>query len=185
MGTVTPTLVTLRDGRTATIRAATAADAEGYTALALDNSTDPNTVPEPDEVQKDAATRAATLAHALADPQQLILVAECDGVLVGELSFVAPSLRRVAHCGRFGIFVASPSRGLGIGEALINALLAWAKPHPVIEKVWLGVLSTNPGAVRLYQRLGFVEEARKSREFRLPHGRYADDILMATYVKPL
>jgi RimJ/RimL family protein N-acetyltransferase len=185
MGTVHPTTLALRDGRTVTIRVAIPTDADGYNALSLANASDPNTVPEPDEVLKGFKNRSSTLAAAFDDPQQLILVAECDGTLVGELSFTAPTLRRIAHCGRFGIYVAENARGRGIGEALIKTLLTWAVAHPVLQKVWLGVLSTNPGAVRLYQRLGFVEEARRSREFCLPQGRYADDILMAIYVKPL
>lgn len=185
MGTVIPTTLVLRKGRVLSIRAATAADAEGFNALALANASDPNTVPESDEVLRGFKDGAFKLADAFDDPQQLILVAECDGTLVGELSFVAPTLRRIAHCGRFGIFVAEDARGLGIGEALIKTLINWAAVHPVLQKVWLGVLSTNPGAVRLYQRLGFVEEARRYREFRLPGGQYADDILMAMYVKPL
>lgn len=185
MGTMEPVTGSLRDGRAIVVRVASPEDADAYNALITQATSDVNAVTELDEAAEACKSRAAKIQEAHENPQELLLVAECDGTLVGELSFSAPTLRRVAHRGRFGIYVASGFRGVGVGEALIRALLSWAAAHPVIEKVRLGVLSSNPGAIRLYHKLGFVEEARRSREFRMPGGRYADDILMARYVKPL
>lgn len=185
MGTIAPATSSLKDGRTLLVRVAAPEDVEGYNALVRQATSDINAVTELDEVAQGCAARESKIRAALENPQELLLVAECESLLVGELSFSAPSLRRVAHRGCLGIYVDSGFRGLGVGEALIRALLAWAAAHPLIEKVRLGVLSTNPGAFRLYQRLGFVEEARRTREFRMPGGIYADDILMARYVKPI
>lgn len=185
MGTMDPVTATLKNGKPVVVRVAMPEDADAYNALITQATSDINAVTELDEAAESCKARADKIRQALENPQELLLVADCDGTLLGELSFSAPALRRVAHRGRFGIYVASDVRGIGVGEALIRALLKWAAAHPLIEKVRLGVLSTNPGAIRLYHRLGFVEEARRTREFRLPGGRYADDILMSCYVKPL
>ena len=61
-------------------------------------------------------------------------------------------------------------RGIGIGKALLKALLDWAKENPLIEKVSLGVLSTNQRAISLYKQMGFLEEGRLIKEYKLNHG---------------
>jgi ribosomal protein S18 acetylase RimI-like enzyme len=185
MGTITPFHTTLRDRRTVLLRSAEPADASDLIAVGLVGRDDPHTVVEPGEPTRTLAERTAEIIAAAANPQHLMLVARDGPTLAGELELTAPRLRRIAHRGRFSILVAPGYRGVGVGEALIRAMLDWATAHPTIEKVRLGVLSTNIGAQRLYRRLGFEEEARRSREFCLSPGVYADDILMARYVKPL
>jgi RimJ/RimL family protein N-acetyltransferase len=49
---------------------------------------------------------------------------------------------------------------------------------PLIEKVSLGVLSTNQRSIELYKNMGFVEEGRKMKEGKFNEHVYADDILM-------
>ena len=74
-------------------------------------------------------------------------------------------------------------RGLGIGTMLLKALLSWAEGNPYIEKVSLGVFSTNHRAISLYQKMGFKEEGRKINEFKFNDSEYVDDILMYKLVK--
>jgi len=69
-------------------------------------------------------------------------------------------------------------RGLGIGKLLIGNLLKWAEHNPYIEKISLGVFSTNERAITLYKKLGFVEEARKINGIKLHDNEYIDDVLM-------
>ena len=73
-------------------------------------------------------------------------------------------------------------RNMQIGRKLLEALLIRAENHPEIEKVSLGVLSTNARAIPLYRSLGFVEEGRKIDEVKIGN-RYVDDILMYKRVK--
>ena len=46
------------------------------------------------------------------------------------------------------------------------------------RKLTLRVLASNPGAIRVYQRAGFVEEGRLTGLFLL-EGQYVDDLLMS------
>ncbi|WP_328043105.1 GNAT family N-acetyltransferase [Neobacillus mesonae] len=65
-----------------------------------------------------------------------------------------------------------------MGKLLIKELLNWAEHNPLIEKVSLGVLSTNQRAIELYKSMGFVEEGRKIKEVKFSDDLYVDDILM-------
>lgn len=69
-------------------------------------------------------------------------------------------------------------RGLGIGKRLLEQLLKWAELNPHIEKISLGVFSTNESAIALYKKMGFVEEGRKINEIKLNDKQYIDDVLM-------
>ena len=60
--------------------------------------------------------------------------------------------------------------------------LDWAEKNPLIEKVSLGVLSTNYRAIALYKSMGFVEEGRKIKEIKINENEYVDDILMYKFV---
>jgi RimJ/RimL family protein N-acetyltransferase len=105
-----------------------------------------------------------------------------SGELVGELSAAAGRRRRQAHRLRFGLSVADAHRGHGIGRALIQCLLRWAASVPQIEKISLGVFADNLRAINLYKSLGFHVEGRRTAEFRLGPGRYADDLIMAAFI---
>ncbi|MFD1396998.1 GNAT family N-acetyltransferase [Kroppenstedtia eburnea] len=70
----------------------------------------------------------------------------------------------------------------GLGNLLLKEVFAWAEQNLLIEKVSLGVFSTNQSAIVLYKNMGFVEERRKIKEFKLNDNQYIDDILMYKFV---
>ncbi len=104
--------------------------------------------------------------------------------VLGGLLFRGQTKQRMAHHGTFGIAVDPAWRGRGIGNAMITALLDWAAEHPTLEKVCLCVFADNREARALYRSLGFVEEGRSLRHFRMEPGGYIDDVSMCVYVKP-
>ncbi|MBL9030172.1 MAG: GNAT family N-acetyltransferase [Phycisphaerae bacterium] len=144
-------------------------------------------VREPGEAQRTEQEDRQRIERFVREPGWLMLTAWTANrheELVGELSFRAGERRKLAHHGSFGLSVHAAWRGRGVGSAMIHALLAWAAAHRQIEKVTLGVFETNTEARRLYERLGFVEESRALRYFKIGPGRYVDDVQMAIYVKP-
>lgn len=50
------------------------------------------------------------------------------------------------------------------------------------EKMTLGVISENSGAVALYEKLGFEREGLSTRAFKTTDGRYLDDVMMAKFI---
>jgi putative acetyltransferase len=74
-------------------------------------------------------------------------------------------------------------QGRGVGARLFEGLFAAAAAMtPAIERIELAVREGNPGAIRLYQRMGFVIEGRHPRRVRLPDGAVETDITMAKFL---
>ena len=74
----------------------------------------------------------------------------------GELTLGKAPYRN--HCAALGINLTREIRGKGHGTAMITALHDWARAHPDVDRIQLEVFSTNPDAVKLYERLGYVRE---------------------------
>ena len=74
--------------------------------------------------------------------------------------------------------VSPHARRSGIGSLLVEAAIDEARRRGA-RKLGLRALSTNSGAIRLYERHGFREEARLKEEIRLPDGNFADDVWFA------
>ena len=104
-------------------------------------------------------------------------------LIAGLVSCATQPRFRVRHRGRVGIGVQAPFRRQGVGEALLRTLLEWAAAEPELERVELSVFAHNTRAINLYRKLGFVEEARLPRSFKLADGTYYDDVMMVRWVK--
>ncbi len=139
---------------------------------------------QPDEFPATEEQERQWIQEHLDNPGKLVLAAEVGGAIVGCLSFDGGNYRRTAHTGTFGISIRQDWRGRGIGTAMLEILLDWAAANPLIEKVELGVFSTNTRAIGLYRRLGFVEEGRRAKEIKIEPGRYVDEVLMGRFIKP-
>lgn len=64
-------------------------------------------------------------------------------------------------------------RGRGYGTDALRALVAFGFGQLRLERIWLDVYAGNPGARRLYERVGFVREGTLRRAaFR--EGRFLD-----------
>lgn len=87
----------------------------------------------------------------------VMFVAEVDGRIVGNLNFRGGTLAGLAHTGEFGLSCAKEHRGKGIGTRLVRALEEWAPAHG-ISRIEVRAFSTNPGGLRLYERLGYERE---------------------------
>jgi RimJ/RimL family protein N-acetyltransferase len=87
----------------------------------------------------------------------VMFVAEEDGEIVGNVGFIGGKLAELAHAGEFGLSVERDRRGGGIGTRLVRALEEWAPAHGV-SRIEVQAFSTNPGSLRLYERLGYEHE---------------------------
>jgi ribosomal protein S18 acetylase RimI-like enzyme len=74
-------------------------------------------------------------------------------------------------------------QGRGVGRGLFEALFAAARAlDPPVERVELVVRHGLVHAIRLYEQMGFVQEGRFLRRFRLADGSYEDDLPMAKFL---
>ena len=91
------------------------------------------------------------------------------------------ALQATAHVFRLTIVVHPGYLGEGIGAELMRDLLAWAEQTQRVGKIELLVRATNARAIRLYTKLGFVEEGRFRNRVRLPDDSFVDDLAMAWF----
>ena len=100
-------------------------------------------------------------------------VAEEDGEIVGQL-FVLTS----GHgFGEIGMLVARERRGHGVGTALVQHAIVWAR-EAGLHKLSLDVFAHNEAAIGLYRKLGFVEEGRRVKHYRRANGELWDAVQM-------
>lgn len=86
------------------------------------------------------------------------------------------------HVATLDMLVVSSHRRRGVGSALLDEALRWARSHGV-ERIELSVYPSNDGAIALYRRFGFVQEGRLVRHSKKSYG-YEDEILMALWLGP-
>lgn len=118
----------------------------------------------------------------LENVRENLIVAEVNGEVIGWISFHSYNPKRLSHTGSMTLMITKNHRGMGVGKKLLKELLKWAEKNPLIEKVSLGVFSTNQRAISLYKSMGFIEEGRKIKEFKFSDKEYVDDILMYKFV---
>lgn len=85
-------------------------------------------------------------------------------------------------CAALGIGIGRPDdRGRGLGTEMLRALLGFGFDALRLERIWLDVFETNPGARRVYERVGFVYEGTL-RHAIFREGRHLDVVRMSILV---
>ena len=136
----------------------------------------------PDEIDDDAVRKK--ILDLGGRVRGMYLVAEHEGTVVGHAFLEPLSLAATSHVVRLTIAVHEGHQRQGVGRALMDELLRWARSNPGVEKVELQVRSSNERAIALYRSLGFVEEGRKTRRLKIGPNEYLDDVYMALWVGP-
>ena len=79
--------------------------------------------------------------------------------------------------GEIGMLVDRDWRGRGVGSALMRAAIGLARQRG-LHKLSLEVFAHNAGAIALYRKCGFVEEGRRTAQYRRASGELWDTIIM-------
>jgi RimJ/RimL family protein N-acetyltransferase len=115
-------------------------------------------------------------------PHAAVFVAEReDGTLVGRLSVGRDPHPASTHVADVGLMVAQVARRQGVGTALMEAAVEWARQAGV-RKLELHVFPWNDAALALYEAFGFEREGYRKRHYRRG-GEFVDAILMAYEVE--
>jgi RimJ/RimL family protein N-acetyltransferase len=110
-------------------------------------------------------------------PDAAVFVAETEAGIVGRLSLSRDPHPASRHVADLGLMVAAGARRQGIGKALLEQAVAWARAAGV-RKLELHVFPHNEPAIRLYEAFGFAREGYRAKQFWRETG-YVDAILMA------
>lgn len=110
-------------------------------------------------------------------PDAAVFVADDDGVIVGRLSVARDPHTASRHVADLGLMIAASHRRRGIGRALLEQAVAWARDTGV-RKLELHVFPWNEPALKLYEQFGFEREGLRKEHYRRG-GEYVDAVLMA------
>jgi RimJ/RimL family protein N-acetyltransferase len=124
------------------------------------------------ESPSDREARREGFEASVTDPDAVSFLAEVDGRLVGNLG-------AKVHGGiaDLGMLVDSEWRGRGIGSALMEACIGWAREHGA-HKIVLEVWPHNVAARSLYAKYGFEDEGVFKRHYRRRNGELWDAVRM-------
>ncbi len=102
------------------------------------------------------------------------LIAERDGRIVG-WSALSPVSARAVYAGvaEVSVYVADAAHGLGVGRALLGALVE-ASEAASIWTLQASIFPENQASVALHQRFGFRHMGTRERIAWMSHGPMAD-----------
>jgi L-amino acid N-acyltransferase YncA len=149
------------------VRPAQAGDAQAMAELfaAVAHERDGIATEPPVDIQERAALFARTVSGSV--------VAVAGDQVVG-LLHVAASRHGF---GEIGMAVDRDWRGRGVGSALLQAAIDWARGAG-LHKLCLEVFPHNAAGIALYRRAGFAEEGRRVAQYRRASGELWDAIVM-------
>ena len=78
--------------------------------------------------------------------------------ILASLTLTGARTQRTQHTVQLGMGVLREAWGLGIGSALLDAALTWARANPILTRVRLQVYEDNHAARKLYESRGFIDE---------------------------
>ena len=159
-----------------TVRPATAADAEAIW-----------------QIFKAVVAAGDTYVFAPDTPRQVALdyflganvhswVAEEDDVVVGMYKLIPNRRDLGSHVANASFMVAPPAHGLGIGRAMGEHCLNEARRAGYQAMQFNFVVSTNKGAVHLWQELGFTILATQPKAFKHSRLGYVDAHVMHRFL---
>ncbi len=172
-------IVTLKDGRTCTLRNGTAED--GQALLDIFNLTHAQTdylLSYPEESSFTVQQEAEYLKGKTDSDDEIELLAELDGKVVGSAGIGCVGRReKTRHRATFGISVDREYWGLGIGRALTEGCIECAKSAGYVQ-LELEAVAENRNALALYTSVGFVEYGRNPKGFRSRLSGWQELVLM-------
>jgi L-amino acid N-acyltransferase YncA len=118
-----------------------------------------------------AMTQAEAQAMWMIGPPGRTTVASDRREVVGTANMYANRSGPGAHVASASFMVASSARGYGVGRALVEDALQWARATGFRAMQFNAVASTNTAAVALYESLGFSIVGTVPEAFEHPeHG---------------
>ena len=113
-------------------------------------------------------------------PDAAVFVAVDGDRIVARLSVARDPHPASAHVADLGLIVAAGDRRRGIGRALLDTAVTWARAAG-IRKLELHVFPWNTPAILLYETYGFVHEGRRRGHYRRDDAD-VDALLMAYHL---
>lgn len=115
------------------------------------------------------------------DENTLMLLGLINDSIVSIAQISCHQRKRISHNCEIAISVKKKHWRIGIGNAVMEELIYFAKNHSNIKNIGLGVKANNDNAIKLYEKLGFVKVGYHKDYFMI-NDVYDDLILMDLYL---
>lgn len=111
----------------------------------------------------------------------LLLIPELQGQVIGWCRiFPVSNSPKAQHVGDVGIGLLKHFREIGIGTALMECAIEWAKAQR-LEKLTASTFSTNLRAINLFEKVGFATIGVKRQQYKVD-GKYVDQVLIERFL---
>ena len=177
--------VACKDGRTATLRSAQLGDAAEMVRFLVDVCGETEfLLAYPEERQSLTVERErAFLTNTLNSGVELMLTAWVDGHLAGVANISFSTRMKMRHRASVAISIRRAYWNLGLGTALLNALVDAAKARPEVRQVELEFIEGNRRAQVLYEKVGFRVVGVHPDAFVLKDGTMRNEYLMQLKIR--
>jgi RimJ/RimL family protein N-acetyltransferase len=152
-----------------TVRSATPEDLEAAMDMFIEVASEGRWIGT--ELPVDRDDRLRRWLASMEDPKNVFFVAVEGDRVIGNASL------QWRGASDLGMAVAADRRGQGVGSALLEACIEWAKDQG-IHKMELKVWPHNEAAIALYEKYGFEREGYMKRHYRRRNGEIWDCVLM-------
>jgi putative acetyltransferase len=101
-----------------------------------------------------------------------------EDIIIGTAGLTVNANHRTRHSGGMGIMIHKDYQNMGVGTALMEAIIDIADNWLMLIRVELTVFEDNERAIHLYEKFGFEKEGLK-RLAGIRNGKYENEYLMA------
>ncbi len=135
-----------------------------------------------DEIEQNSHESYDHISDFLRNRRGLWLKAQNEqGEIIGEVDITIKNLLRINHNGNLTIGILPEYQNQGLGFALMNAAILWAK-NVQLKRLELSVFKNNFSAIKLYEKCGFIVEGVRKNFLHIETEIFIDDVLMAKYL---
>lgn len=166
--------VSLKDGREVVIRTMRRDDADMSHAFFLDLPRKDRAYLRNDVTQREVVERRI---RAMRAGNLKRLVSVTDGKIVADGTLILDSFEWKRHVGELRLIVAKPYQRKGLGTLMARELYALAASEKV-EEVIVKMMEAQTGAIRIFTKLGFREQARLPDYVKDLSGKLHDLVVM-------
>lgn len=173
--------ILLKDGRKLILRKPTEEDADDViNYLNIVGGESDNLLFGKNEITFTKEQEVSFIENINSNPNALMVLGVVDNEIVSVAQINSSPRKRIAHNSEIAISVKKDYWSMGIGSAVIEELLKFAKEHEA-KNVSLGVKADNYKAIKLYEKFGFERVGLHKNYFNI-NGTYADEVLMDLYI---
>lgn len=150
--------ITLKNRETVIIRQAEVSDAENLLNCIKTYIPTSNYIPKLEsEIKLTVEQEKEWINTFLIYDNSLLLVAEYEGKIIGNIDLTGSRRKIMEHTAVIGMGMLQKWQNIGLGTALLSAIIEWAKNNPILELIWLQVYTENEAGLNLYKKMGFTE----------------------------